>query len=193
MAEDNGHERVRELVSSCVHGSPEAWRRLVDAYSPLVWTIIASFRLPKHDSEDIYQSTWVNVVRHLGDLRFTEYFAAWLTTTTRRECLKHTAKGIRWNSAQLDAVSDIADTDQQDSMVDHVMRGVAVQGVRAALHRLPVRDRRLLEALMMDAEPSYDRVSAQLGVPRGSIGPLRGRALNRLRVLLPPDADSWVA
>ncbi|WP_433567346.1 RNA polymerase sigma factor [Nocardia sp. CA-151230] len=191
MAEDNGHERVQELVSSCVHGSPEAWRKLIDTYSPLVWTIIGSFRLPKHDSEDIYQSTWVNVLCHLGDLRSTEYLAAWLTTTTRRECLKHTAKSISWISAQLDAVPDIADP--RDSTVEHVMRGVAVHGVRIAMGRLPARDQRLLEALMADAEPSYDCVSAQLGVPRGSIGPLRGRALNRLRALLPPEAESWVA
>ncbi|WP_433665922.1 RNA polymerase sigma factor [Nocardia sp. CA-136227] len=191
MAEDNGYERVAELVSSCVHGCPEAWRKLVDEYSPLMRTVIASFRLSKHDSEDIYQSTWVNVVRHLGDLRSTEHLAAWLTTTTRRECLKHTARDISRITADLDAVPDIAV--QHDSMVEHVMRGVAVREVRVALRRLPVRDQRLLRTLMANTEPSYDCVSAQLGVPRGSIGPLRGRALNRLRALLPPDADSWVA
>ncbi|MEU1205298.1 sigma-70 family RNA polymerase sigma factor [Nocardia sp. NPDC005825] len=191
MAEDIRDERVRELVSSCVHGSPEAWRILVDAYSPLVWTIIASFRLSKHDSEDIYQSTWVNVVRHLGALRAPESLKAWLTTTTRRECLKHTATETGRLTAQPDDVSEFAD--QYETVADHVARIAAVRDVRAALRRLPARDQLLLETLMTDAAPSYDRVSAQLGVPRGSIGPLRGRALNRLRALLPPDAASWVA
>jgi len=46
----------------------------------------------------------------------------------------------------------------------------------------------LLGVLMVDPAPSYDEVSRELGLPRGSIGPLRRRALTRLRALLPEAA-----
>jgi DNA-directed RNA polymerase specialized sigma24 family protein len=38
--------------------------------------------------------------------------------------------------------------------------------------------------LMADPPVSYAEISDQLGVPVGSIGPTRGRCLDRLRVLL---------
>jgi DNA-directed RNA polymerase specialized sigma24 family protein len=38
--------------------------------------------------------------------------------------------------------------------------------------------------LMADPPASYTEISDQLGLPVGSIGPTRGRCLERLRVLL---------
>jgi DNA-binding Lrp family transcriptional regulator len=49
---------------------------------------------------------------------------------------------------------------------------------------LPWRWQKLLEMLMADPPVSYAEISSQLGLPVGSIGPTRGRCLERLRVLL---------
>ncbi len=46
------------------------------------------------------------------------------------------------------------------------------------------RWQRLLDMLMADPPASYTEISDQLGLPVGSIGPTRGRCLERLRVLL---------
>jgi DNA-directed RNA polymerase specialized sigma24 family protein len=56
--------------------------------------------------------------------------------------------------------------------------------VREALSHLPWRWQRLLQLLMNDPPASYAEISDQLGLPVGSIGPTRGRCLERLRVLL---------
>jgi DNA-directed RNA polymerase specialized sigma24 family protein len=56
--------------------------------------------------------------------------------------------------------------------------------VRDALSALPSRWQRLLEMLMADPPVPYTEISDQLGLPIGSIGPTRGRCLDRLRVLL---------
>ena len=53
--------------------------------------------------------------------------------------------------------------------------------VRHALASLPARQRTLLHLLHSDAAPSYDEIGSALGMPVGSIGPTRGRALERLR------------
>ncbi len=54
----------------------------------------------------------------------------------------------------------------------------------AAFRKLPPRDQALLGVLMADPAPSYDEASRILGVPIGSIGPMRQRALARLRGML---------
>ena len=64
---------------------------------------------------------------------------------------------------------------------------------RAALERalgeLPERHRRLMESLFHEQEPSYDEISRLLGIPKGSIGPIRGRCLARLRISLAEDRE----
>lgn len=51
------------------------------------------------------------------------------------------------------------------------------------LAELPDRQRSLLMLLLEDPPLPYEEVSARLGLPIGSIGPTRGRALTRLRSL----------
>ena len=54
-----------------------------------------------------------------------------------------------------------------------------------ALRKLAPRCRDLLTLVFLDAtEPSYDEIAAQLGLPKGSIGPTRNRCLEQLRSLL---------
>jgi DNA-directed RNA polymerase specialized sigma24 family protein len=51
----------------------------------------------------------------------------------------------------------------------------------AGLAELPSRQRELLLLLMQDPQPSYAEISRRTGIPVGSIGPTRSRALARLR------------
>jgi DNA-directed RNA polymerase specialized sigma24 family protein len=62
--------------------------------------------------------------------------------------------------------------------------------VRHALATLPDRQRRLLRLLHSPSEPSYETIGEQLGMPIGSIGPTRGRAIERMRkeIQLAPSA-----
>ena len=53
--------------------------------------------------------------------------------------------------------------------------------VRDAVARLPARQRRVMALLLMTPSPSHWRVAEQTGMPIGSIGPTRARALARLR------------
>ena len=68
--------------------------------------------------------------------------------------------------------------------------------LRAAFTRLPSCCQQLIALLTGDRPLSYAQISAQLGIPAGSIGPRRGRCLGRLRrdpaiaALLSPAAAS---
>jgi DNA-directed RNA polymerase specialized sigma24 family protein len=71
-----------------------------------------------------------------------------------------------------------ADVPSIDAALIKAERNAAL---RSALWRLPTRDQALLSMLVADREPSYREIGAALGMPIGSIGPTRGRALTRLR------------
>ncbi|MCW2850536.1 MAG: sigma-70 family polymerase sigma factor, partial [Nocardioides sp.] len=45
---------------------------------------------------------------------------------------------------------------------------------------------RLIVQALLREPASYDALSEELGIPRGSLGPLRGRAVRALRAQLEP-------
>ena len=51
----------------------------------------------------------------------------------------------------------------------------------AAVQELPDRHRQLMSLLLASPSPSYADVSEAVGMPVGSIGPTRQRAMERLR------------
>jgi DNA-directed RNA polymerase specialized sigma24 family protein len=60
-------------------------------------------------------------------------------------------------------------------------------GLWRAFARLSQRCQELLRLLVLEPDrrpPSYELVAAALGVPKGSLGPTRGRCLQQLRKLL---------
>jgi DNA-directed RNA polymerase specialized sigma24 family protein len=65
-----------------------------------------------------------------------------------------------------------------------VLQGERQDRVRSAFLQLPDHCRRLLSLLLEDPPPSYEKISATLGIARGSIGPTRARCLDRLRKVI---------
>ena len=171
------------LVAACVAGDQQAWHTIVERLSPLVWTIARSHRLSAADCQDVYQLTWTLAVQHLHQLRSPDRLAAWITTTARRECLKQIQRSRQHvpvgDSALLDAPEPHADLPG-----DAVVRRERNDEVLAAFRKLPARDQALLGVLMADPAPSYEEASRILGLPIGTIGPRRQRALARLRGIL---------
>ena len=59
------------------------------------------------------------------------------------------------------------------------------EALAQGMGRLQPRCRELLTLLFLDAnEPSYDDISLELDLPKGSIGPTRNRCLQQLRTIL---------
>ena len=172
------------VISACLEGRSDAWKLLIDEYSAMVWAIARNYRLATHDCGDVYQSTWTNVFIHLAQVRSSDRLPAWIATTARRESLKCLNRNSKYLPTDNDAVLDVVgpDIEQPD---EAAIRKLMCEQIRASFQLLPPRDQTLLGLLMCDSAPNYDTVSEQLGIPRGSIGPLRRRALTRLRNLLP--------
>jgi DNA-directed RNA polymerase specialized sigma24 family protein len=64
---------------------------------------------------------------------------------------------------------------------DEILRAERDAALRAAFADLPPRCRELLSMLMRDPPCRYEDISAALGIPMGTIGPVRGAASIALR------------
>lgn len=168
------------LVPAARAGDHDAWNAIVDRFLPLVEAIIRAHRLAGADGDDVGQTVWLRLVEHLGALREPDALPGWIRTTTRNECLR--LLGARGRVRAVDP--------QAEHGLDAVVPDVAGvdllaverrQLLREALAELPADRRELLLLLLADPPVPYEDISARLGIPIGSIGPTRARALEQLR------------
>ncbi len=169
-----------DLVARARAGDQAAWNTLVDRFLPLVNSVITRFRLSAADGDDVNQTVWLRLVEHLGDLREPRALPGWLVTTTRNEALR--VIRLRGRATPVDPQGGAFERiGEQPDVDDALIRDERAEALRAALLELPAARRELIELLLTDPPVSYDEISAKLGIPKGSIGPTRARALEQLR------------
>jgi len=179
QAARRGERDTQTLVAAAVAGEPLAWSQLIDRYAVLIRSVCRAHRLCEADADDVAQLTWLRAVEHIGRLRDPDRFGAWVGTTARHECLR-VLRGRK-------RVVPTADEVQTPLFAEHAdpaeteLAAERRDAVRSALAVLPERQRTLLRLLHSEPAPSYEAIGSALGIPVGSIGPTRGRALERLR------------
>ena len=172
---------VADLVTRARYGDKQAWDALVERYAPLIWSTCRRYRLGRADADDVGQSVWLQMVDHLHAIRDPAALAGWLATTTRRECSRavRAPRGLPADGYLSDAraVSNPPGaTPEQELLVSE-----RHATLREALMDLPPCCQQLIALLTEDPPVPYAQISAQLGIPVGSIGPDRARCLGRLR------------
>jgi RNA polymerase sigma factor (sigma-70 family) len=172
---------VIDLVIRARTGDQRAWDALVERYIPLIWSICRSYRLADADADDVGQNVWLQLVDHLDAVREPAALAGWLATTTRRECGRflRAAGGAHMAGYGPDA-EDIPD-EQATTPEQELLAAERHAALREAFAHLPPCCQQLIAALMEDPPLSYGQISARLGIRVGSIGPNRGRCLDKLR------------
>jgi len=183
---DEGVPDVATLVRRAAAGDKTAWERLVDQYSRLIWAMTRDFKLSESDAADVVQATWLRLLEHIGRIEYPDRIASWLATTARHECLRHLAASKRVMLVDDHDAAFGGGAAHQPEVDERLLAEELALAVREAVATLPTRSQRLLELLMADPPVSYTEISDQLGLPIGSIGPTRGRCLERLRLMLQP-------
>jgi RNA polymerase sigma factor (sigma-70 family) len=140
-------------------------------------------RLNAADTEDVIQTTWLRAVEHIDRIHDLDRFASWLATVARRECLRALRHHSRVRPCEDELLHRRADpaADPSTKLMEAEQRGA----VRAAVRLLAPRERSLLHHLFSERDPSYADIGRSLGMPIGSIGPTRGRILERMRLVEP--------
>jgi RNA polymerase sigma factor (sigma-70 family) len=170
---------VDELVRAARAGDAAAWDALVDRYLPLVTAVIRRLRLSAADADDVNQTVWLRLVEHLDTLREPKALPGWLATTARNEGLRAIRRKGR--DLPVDPEGGVFERGEQLDLDDAIVQDLRSHALREAMQELPENRRELLYLLLADPPLSYDEISARLGIPKGSIGPTRARALEQLR------------
>jgi RNA polymerase sigma factor (sigma-70 family) len=172
---------VTALVTRARNGDKQAWDELVDRYAPLIWSICHRYRLRRADADDVGQSVWLRLVDQPGSLRDPAALPGWLATTTQRECgrvlrasRKQEVPGQWLDAADTpDTVTGITESE--------LLRAERHAALRDAFTQLPPKSQQLIALLIQGPPVPYAEIGARLGIPVGSIGPNRGRCLDKLR------------
>ena len=173
-----GQEPVEERVELAGQGDPDAWRDLVRTFEGMLRAVVGTHRLSSADAADVVQTTWLRLAENIDRLQDPSRVGAWLATTARRECvrtLRRRARELPEEQPPEPRHGDVVPLDRGLLVADRNTE------LWSAFARLPARDRTLLRMLITEPQPSYERIGSALGMPIGSIGPTRGRALERLR------------
>lgn len=175
---------MASLTERAARGDQAAWNGIVEAHTPMLWSLARSLRLSEADAADVVQLTWVRLVEELPDIREPGRLAGWLATTARKEALRIQRMHSRVVPAGDPSVfDDLPDTDTVPPP-DAVIRAERDNDVWRAFNQLNPRCQKVLQVLMADQGASYASLGGALGIPVGSIGPTRSRCLAQLRRLL---------
>jgi RNA polymerase sigma factor (sigma-70 family) len=178
-----------ELLAACLRGEQAAWDILVDRYAALIYSIPLKYSFAAADAADVFQSVCVTLLEKLASVREPRGLAAWIITTTSRQCIAFARQRRREQQRAVpDGLPGLDDEPADPELLpeDEVMALERQQAVRTAVSQLPSNCRYLIEALFSDnpEQTTYQQLADRLGVPANSLGPTRLRCLAKLRRLL---------
>jgi RNA polymerase sigma factor (sigma-70 family) len=163
-------------------GDAVALDELVRVMTPVLWHVVRAYRLSTELAEDVVQTTWLSLVRSQSSIQEPTAVGGWLTTTARREAWKVAKATGRALPVEDDELA--RRLPDEDSAEDAVVRRDGEERLWEAVDRLSERCRQLLRIVAFEHRPDYTKIAADLGMPVGSIGPTRGRCLQKLRALI---------
>lgn len=171
------HTTHGELLEGAREGDQHAWSALVEAMSPIIWSIVRSFRLEHATAKDVAQTVWLKLVENLDHIEDPNRLPGWISTTCRREAMAVVNRSNRMVPS--DFSFDLED--DSPSVEDRLVEAEEQAQVLAALQTLSQSDQELLRLLVIDPPLSYEDIAQITDRPIGSLGPTRARALGRLR------------
>ena len=186
-------ERAGRLADSFARaraGDAGALDDVVGELNPLLWHVARAQGVSRDEAMDVVQTTWLELLSRIEEIRDPHALTAWLVTTTRRQAARTDARRRRLDGPDLDRMENRGDgrPDVSDLVDADHRRRVLWRHVR----QLSDRCRALLRVVALVDRPDYAVIGDALGMPHGSIGPTRGRCLAKLRESLLADPE-WSA
>jgi RNA polymerase sigma factor (sigma-70 family) len=193
----NAEPTDQELFEQCRQGRQAAWSMLVRRYQRLVYTVPRRAGLGDEAAADVFQTCFERLLAHLDRIEDASRVRAWLVTTARRETLRLLDEARRTAGPSAPAAGPDPESDDEapdplarlaapDPLPEELLSSLQQQHrLREAVDRLDPRARQFVELVFLrDEPPSYQEISATLGIAEGSIGPTRARCLQKLRQIL---------
>lgn len=181
-ASDRGRFSDAHLVKQCLRGSEAAWATLISKYKNLIYSIPVRYGFSQADSADIFQAVCLDLLNELPRLREPNALAGWLIQVTRNRCFHEKHAQQKREPLEMEEQRVEATIEEPEDLVAQNERE---QQLREAFMELSPRCQKLLQMLFfeMPARP-YEEVAKDLDLALGSIGFIRRRCLDKLRVRL---------
>lgn len=199
MSEFDPHSRTSSTLSTSpsllnrvVSGEQQAWSRLVEIYSSLIYSRCRSSGLHEQEAADVVQNVFVSVHRALGKFQHdgqNQGFRRWLRTITRNavvDYFRHTQKQPAiggGGSEMVQALQNVADPFADEDSLSLVNEGSA-GSIHQILDAIRIDyENRTWQAFWrttVEGERPVD-VAEDLGLKPGTVRQARYKILARLR------------
>ena len=156
------------LLELCRGGDPGAWEEIVVRHESLVYSVpLRLFELPREEAEEVFQETFLALLRHLDGIRNAGSLSAWLIGTAAR-ISKDRLKRARRRARLLESLEAVGG----EKEVHRRAGREEAELVERALATLDPTCRELLRLRYLVQPPaSYEEISVRLGLAVGSVGP----------------------
>lgn len=173
----------RELARAAAAGDREAFGRLVDRYQRTVYRLCYRF-VGRHDeARDLAQDAFVRAWRGLRGFKGQSAFSTWLYRIGVNVCLSR----VTGNTPRLDDMDQLDPNEARDPASDGpleaILRAGRTAAVRAAIARLPPRQRATL-VLRVYHELPHERIAEILDCSVGASKANLFHALANLKKML---------
>ena len=170
----------RTLVEACLGGRREAFDAIVERHQRQVYQLCYRFAGNHEDASDLAQDVFIRAYRGLHSFKGQAAFSTWLYRIAVNVCLNRVgARGQKWTT--LDAADQ---PDLREERADaRILRGERAASVRAAIARLPKKQRAAL-ILRVYHDLPHDEIAAIVGTSVGAVKANFFHALANLKKLL---------
>jgi RNA polymerase sigma factor (sigma-70 family) len=173
-----------DLVEECLRGNEQAWAAVVDKYKNLVYSAPLKYHMNPEEAADLFQEVWMDLYTGLPTLRKPGALGGWLISVASHKCFQWKRKRQRiaeFQNGELEP--DPIDTDML--FPDWKEQAERQQMLRDTVAQLPQRCQEMVRLLFFQDPPvPYAALARRMGLAEGSIGFIRRRCLDKLRVLL---------
>ena len=171
-------------------GDRDALDAMVHSLTPLLWHIVRAYGLDTASAEDVVQNTWLTLVRKADTVAEPQAVLRWLTVTARRDAWRAARAGGR-----VDLTDDTTTLDIREPAREPGGRGRPRRPTNAPCGSRSASSTSAASGCCGSSPsttgPDYAALSQELGMPMGSIGPTRGRCLDKLRAELAASTSDW--
>jgi RNA polymerase sigma-70 factor (ECF subfamily) len=180
----------RHLLERCLQRKPRAWEDFVDRFMGLIVHVVnhsaqaRSTRLTPEDRDDLTAEVFLNIVKDdfavLRHFRGQASLATYLAVVARRIVVREMLQRKSATPLADGALKPVGSGEPADSRPAPDPSLETREEVERLLDELPENDAHVIRMFHLEGK-SYQEISAALGIPENSIGPILTRARSKMR------------
>lgn len=151
-----------EWIERTIAGETEAFRCLIDKYSPYLYHVIYSVLRSTKDAEDVTQEVLLKIYASLPQYRH-QGLKTWMTRIAVNKAIDFKRAMERKREQLSGEIEELVTPDEEYSLEDEVLNKQQQQRIREYLDHMPDNYREVVVAFYME-EKSYQEIATEQGV-----------------------------